>query len=350
MSIPVQPKTAWVGSLVTGLLMPPRMAKYARKIWACPSMRYRVSGMALFEGVWAAWGEDLLGRVRPKNHCSLAGSQSLLQARLLPAALFGLASVMAAVGAPAAAQQGTPPAAGTTPGAVSAPAAGKTTQSETAPSTMTPAVRAGDVHWLGVWLRAPKPGEAAAGLIVEWVAAGGPADGRIQPGDQIIDMDGQETRTMEAARAAIERREWDDGLALTLRRRNRVLSIMAYPAPAPALRPFPVSGHFTGERYTGDFEGFLDPVAHTAVGSMQGRGAGSVDVTFSGPWNADTGAVKLALKGHVRVLFTVSLHGIATGTVDASGKGSGHFEGASGLGSERGDWDCSNRTSELAEL
>jgi len=214
----------------------------------------------------------------------------------------------------------------------------------------TPAVSAGDAHWLGVWLRGPKPGEAAAGLVVEWVASGGPADGCIMPGDRLIDVDGQESHTIDAARAAIEHQAKDDGLSFTLRRRNRVLSIMACPVPVPAIRPFPVAGQFTGERYTGDFEGFLDPVAHTAIGRMEGHGAGSVDVSFNGPWDAATGSVNLVLKGHVRVLFTVSLHGAATGTVDASGKGSGHFEGASGLGSERGVWDCSSHITGLAEL
>lgn len=285
--------------------------------------------MVLFDWAWRLLSAARADCVLVQNHCSGERGRSLLRVSGSGVVLaIAWAALSTARGAGAVEQQGTAP---------SAP-------------TVAPTENAGNTNWLGVWLRTPTVGEVSEGLTVEWIAAGSPAAGRIEPGDVVIDLDGQETHTLQAAREAFENRNWDDGVSLTVRRHNRILCITAHPVPIPTLRPFAVVGRFVGERYTGNFNGFLDPVARTAIGTMHGSGAGSVDVTFTGPWDTTTGNLKLALRGHVRMLFTVALHGVATGTIDASGKGSGRFEGGSGLGSERGTWDCSSDTPDAAEL
>jgi hypothetical protein len=180
---------------------------------------------------------------------------------------------------------------------------------------------------------------------IYWMEASSPALNRLNVGDVLLSVDqvplthGQQIATLLAGK-----REGETLTFMVQREKQKQSVAVPLGRAIPANQRTTLAlGEFRGQSFSGRFIACLDPNRRAASGVMSGAGMGSLEGTFEGTWDPDTGATQLPFKAKVKVvLVKVGIKGSISGMVDRTGRGSGAFTGTGPLGAENGAWQCAS--------
>jgi membrane-associated protease RseP (regulator of RpoE activity) len=201
--------------------------------------------------------------------------------------------------------------------------------------------------WIGAWVTTGRPAHGSQPAItVGWTEAESPASTSLRDGDLLLRINNKPIESAASLRQQIEGSRPGSALDLLVRRGSKELNtrLTSVDTPPSDRRTIAAEGTFRGDRHHGTLSGYLDANRRLASGRMRGSGSGTIDGTFTGPWDLQTGAVRLAFLGHLHLLFTLKVEGLILGTVDRSGHGHGTFTAHGSVGSERGAWEAGPTT------